>query len=633
MSKRIIYILSTILLTVTSVNAQQISKGDEQGLEIPANTDLPDDLQEIKEAVDGWWTASQRNKDERTSWYKEVRFGCFIHWGVYSTAAGYWKGQPVSGYSEHLMRKEKIPLDVYKDSLVYTFNPSLFDAEEWIQTAVKAGMKYFIITAKHHDGFAMFPSDAYPYDIRLTSFHRDPMMELRNAARKYGVKFGFYYSHAFDWEHPCAPGNDWEYDHPGGDKLLGGSNWWNSDLRSYLPSADKYVKEKSIPQILELIKNYQPDILWFDTPGKLPLYQNIRILKAIRKADPKQQIVVNGRLVRFGKMNMGDYVNTGDRAAYFYPQKGLWESIPTTNESYGYSASDTKRKSVKHFVRLIESAVSKGGNILMNVGPMGNGKWDQRDVDIFLGIGKWMKKNGNSIYGADRTDLPIQSWGVVTAKHDTLYAHVHQWPKDGYIVIGGLRSNIRKAWLLSEMNQKEVRWKRVSESDCQLSLPFSMPDTLSTVIAITTEKVVPSYPVRLLDTNSDNTLYTFDSELIGTGLGYGDGKVNRNYITNWRKNEQQMKWSFRMNKNTRYAVYLDYNTVQADDAGTVYVTIDKQIFEVPYTGFTERQGTKRIKVGDIVLKKGYHTCFLRGKEHQGEQYMRPIAILLYKYQQ
>ncbi len=610
--------------------AQQIHRGDEQGMEIPAFTDLPEDMQEIKEAIDGWWTDSQKNKAQRTAWYKEARFGCFIHWGVYSTAAGYWEGKPVSGYSEHLMRKEKIPLEVYKDSLVYSFNPSLFNAEEWMQTVVKAGMKYFIITAKHHDGFAMFPSDAYPYDIRQTSFHRDPMLELRNAARKYGVKFGFYYSHAFDWEHPCAPGNDWEYDHPGGDKLLGGSNWWNSDMKSYLPVADQYVKEKSIPQIQELIKKYHPDILWFDTPSKLPLYQNIRILKAVREADPNQQIVINGRLVRYGKMNMGDYVNTGDRAAFFFPQQGLWESIPTTNESYGYSASDTKRKSVKHFVRLIESAVSKGGNILMNVGPMGNGKWDQRDVDIFLGIGRWMKKNGNSIYGADRSDLPIQSWGVITQKNDTLYAHVHQWPIDGFIIIGGLRSSIQKAWLLSELSQRELEWKRINSNDCQLSVPMIMPDTLSTVIAFTLKTNLSAYPVRLLDTRTDNVLYTFDSNLIGKGLGYGDGKVNRNYIKNWQDNSQQMAWEFRVNENVRYAVYLDYNTMKADDEGTVFVSIDKQSFEVPYSGYTERQGTKCIKVGNILLKKGSHTCLLHGKTHTGEQYMTPIAIRLVK---
>ena len=175
----------------------------------------------------------------------------------------------------------------------------------------------------------------------------------------------------------------------------------------------------------------------------------------------------------------------------------------------------------------------------MNVGPMGNGKWDQRDVDIFLGIGKWMKKNGNSIYGADRTDLPIQSWGVFTEKHDTLYAHIHQWPKDGRITIGGLRSNIRKAWMLSEQQQKEVRWKRINKDDCQLLLSGPMPDTLSTVVAFTIDKKTDACPDRLLNAHTDNILYTFDATLTGKGLGYGDGKVNRNYVKNWKDNRDK----------------------------------------------------------------------------------------------
>lgn len=238
-------------------------------------------------------------------------------------------------------------------------------------------MRYFVITAKHHDGFAMYPSDAYPYDIRLSKFQKDPMEALSRAAKKYGIKFGFYYSHAFDWEHPDAPGNDWDYPtNPGGDKLVGGKNWW-LERKDFLANAEKYVNEKSIPQIQELIRKYDPDILWFDTPQKLPLYLNIRILEAIRQADPQNKIVVNGRLARFGSNNIGDYRNTGDRSAFFFPTEGAWESIPTTNESYGYSVVDTVRKPVSFFVQLLPSATSKGGNILMNVGPMGNGPMGQ----------------------------------------------------------------------------------------------------------------------------------------------------------------------------------------------------------------------------------------------------------------
>jgi hypothetical protein len=181
-------------------------------------------------------------------WYTEARFGCFIHWGVYSLAGGEWDGKPVYGYAEHLMRVRRIPLPEYTERLVEPFNPVEFDADEWMRHASDAGMRYFIITAKHHDGFAMYFSDAYPYDMRMTDFKRDPMKELRIAAQKYNIKFGFYYSHAFDWEHPDAPGNDWDYNNPGGDKLLHGRDWW-LNYPQFLPHAEKYVSEKSIPQI------------------------------------------------------------------------------------------------------------------------------------------------------------------------------------------------------------------------------------------------------------------------------------------------------------------------------------------------------------------------------------------------
>ena len=527
------------------------------------------------------------------------------------------------------MRKGRIPLEQYKKELVAPFNPTEFNAEEWMRHASEAGMNYFIITAKHHDGFAMYPSDAYPYDMRLTKYGKDPMEALRKAARKYGIKFGFYYSHAFDWEHPDAPGNDWDYDNPGGDKLLGGANWWTGERKSFLPNAEKYVEEKSIPQIQELIKKYDPDILWFDTPSKLPLYLNIRILEAIREVDPQSKIVVNGRLARFGSQNMGDYRNTGDRAAFFFPTKGVWESIPTTNESYGYSVVDTVRKSVPFFVQLLASAASKGGNILMNVGPMGNGKWDARDVEVFQGIGKWLKVNGESIYGTQRTNLPVQPWGVTTLKGDTLYAHIYRWPSDGKLVIGGLRSEIKKGWCLAN-KKTSVKFNRLNADDYELTLPAKAPDNMNTVIALILDKQQAPNPVRLLDAKQSNILYTFDAQLQGRGLGFGDGKPNRNYVKNWKNESQSMKWKFRLNEPAEYTVYLDYNTAGKDDTGTVIIEIAGQKLEVNYPAFYERDGSSSILAGKVKLPKGTSECSLKGKQHQGKQYMNPIAVRLEK---
>lgn len=610
-----------------SLSAGAQTSGDEQGFSIPSGTELPEDREALIEAAEGWWKTARENYDERMSWYNDAKFGCFIHWGVYSGAAGLWKGKRFGGYTEHLMRKAKISVGVYRKEMIEPFNPVDFDADEWMRNASMAGMRYFIITAKHHDGFAMFPSDAYPYDIRLSGFGRDPMAELREAARRYGIRFGFYYSHAFDWEHSDAPGNDWEYDNPGGDRLLGGADWWTGGRKGFLRNAEKYVSEKSIPQIQELIKKYDPDILWFDTPSKLPLYLNIRILKAIREADKENRIVVNGRLVRYGGNNLGDYRNTGDRAAYFFPTEGPWESIPTTNESYGYSVVDTVRKPASFFIRLLASAASKGGNILMNVGPMGNGKWDEKDVEIFRGVGRWLEMNGEGIYGTERTDLPVQPWGVTTCKGDTLYAHVFHWPDDGRLVIGGLRSEVRSARLVAD-GGRHIAGRRINENDYELQLPGDAPDKVNSLIALVLGSHVPSCPVRLLDRKTPDILAAFDAELHGKGLGYGDGKPARNHVKNWKDETQWLSWNLRLNAPAHYDVYLDYNTAMASDSGTVIVKIGDRIFETAYYGHPEKNGTKSIYVGTVSLDKGQFDCTLKGKNHTGATYMNPIALRL-----
>lgn len=615
-------------MSLTSFSASAQHSGDEQGFDIPDNLQLTQDKDALQGALDGWWSAARKNYDERMSWYNDAKFGCFIHWGVYSVPAGVWKGKKLGGYTEHLMRKGTIPLEQYKKELVATFNPSEFDADEWMRHVKDAGMKYFIITAKHHDGFAMFPSDAYPYDIRMTAYKgEDLMKQLREAARRNGVKFGFYYSHAFDWEHPDAPGNDWDYDNPGGDKLLGGANWWLGEKKGFLPNAEKYVAEKSIPQIKELIKLYDPDILWFDTPSKLPLYLNVRILEAIREADKDKKIVVNGRLARFASGNLGDYKNTGDRAAYFPNTDGYWESIPTTNESYGYSVVDTVRKSPKHFVQLVASAASKGGNILMNVGPMGNGKWDEKDVEIFRGVGDWLKVNGEGIYGTERTDLPIQQWGVTTWKSDTLYAHVFDWPEGGKLVLGGLRSGIKSAHWVADKSIP-VKFNRLNNDDYVIDIPAKPLDDKNSLLAIVVDKRVANSTVRLLDHQRSNRLLVFDAELSGKGLGYGDGKVNRNYVKNWKSNDQTMTWLARLNAPAKYDVYVDYNTVKPDDKGTVVVEIDGKPLRVNYDGFTERQGTKSVKAGTVELNPGEVKCVLKGESYSGSEYMCPMAVRL-----
>jgi alpha-L-fucosidase len=582
------------------------------------------DQQAIDEAVNGWWKASMKNHDERIQWWQQARFGMFIHWGVYSLPGGEWKGKKVEGYAEHLMRKEKISRADYL-VLAHEFNPVKFNADEWARHAKDAGMKYMIITSKHHDGFAMFDSKVSDFNIiKQTPFKRDPMAELSAACHKYGIKFGFYYSHAFDWEHPDAPGNDWEYNNPGGDKgLHGGINWFNLHPE-LLPKAQKYVDEKAIPQIKELLAKYHPDILWFDTPSKLPLSENVRILKAIREVD--QHVVVNGRLARNSEISFGDYKNTADRPLEFFPVTGDWEAIPTTNESYGYHKFDSSHKPVSAFIHLLAKSASRGGNELMNIGPKGDGTFDSRDLVILKGIGAWMKKNGQSIYGSKASPLPLQSWGVSTVKGNTLYLHVFTWPLDNKLYVGGLKSNIGKLYLLAD--KKPLTANRVNENDVVINLPAKMPDTMNTVIAVELKESLKTDSVRILSPNiSLHRLLAFDAQLHGNNFSYGDGKAGKYYVQNWKSKDQWLSWTFRITQPATFKISMKYLAGEGN-GGTFVLQSGSYSKEIKITGSGSETKVLTEDIDSISLPAGTHELTIKPVSIDKRELMKLLELQL-----
>jgi alpha-L-fucosidase len=603
MKKQHIIIAINLLATICGTHltfAQD--KGDED--KTMANQVKNRDKIAVDNALNGWWAVSMKTHDARIVWWRDARFGMFIHWGIYSLPGGEWKGKKVDGYAEHLMRKEKIPRAEYLE-LAHHFNSVKFNADAWVKMAKQAGMRYLIITAKHHDGFAMYNSKVSDYNIvRQTSWQHDPMVDLAAACKKYGLKFGFYYSHAFDWEHPDAPGNDWDYKNPGGDlNLFGGRDWY--DLHpELLPKAVKYVDEKAIPQIKELLTMYHPDILWFDTPQKLPLSENIRILKAIRETDPN--VVVNGRLARGGNnLMMGDYKNTADRPAEFFPVTGDWEAIPTTNESYGYSKYDKRHKPVGFFIQLLARAASRGGNLLMNIGPMGDGEFAPEDKNILSGIAAWMDKNSASIYQTTKTPLPFQSWGVSTVKANLLYMHVFNWPADGNLVVGGLKSNITRAYLLADPSKKNLSFKRIDSLDVNISVPAQAPDQSNLVIVLEMQGAIQTDSIRLLASHDiPNRLLAFDAELQDKGFGFGDGKTNKYYVDGWTKTDQLMRWNFRLIQPAKFRILFRY-VADNVDAGTYELnigTVTKKGEVVPAV----KEEVKTDDLGEISLQPGSH---------------------------
>ena len=547
-----------------------------------------------------WWRDSRTNLDERLAWFREARFGMFIHWGVYSGLGNEYQGRKGGGYAEHIQRVLKIPIPEYRAEVAGKFNPTNFNAEAWVSLAQQAGMKYLVITAKHHDGFAMWPTKINDYNIMdATPWRHDPMQDLKAACQKHGIKFGFYYSHAFDWGNANAAGNDWDYHNPGGDKLIGGKNWWETKPE-FLASARKYVDEKSIPQIRELIKLYHPDILWFDTPSKLPPSENLRIMKAIREVD--QQVVISGRLVH----GWGDYDDTADRPANFPPHAGDWEGIPTTDESYGWSKFDTSHKPPAHFIQLLAKSAARGGNVLLNVGPMGNGEIDPKDIAILQGIGDWWKVNGEAIRGTTRTPLPVQTWGESTRKGNTLFLHVFNWPTNGQLVVGGLKSNLSKAELLvadagGNPRRSALKFTRLNPLDVSLAVPTVAPERADSVVALQCDGDVQTDAQRLLQPEfPSETLRAFDGELHGNGLKFGPGKKSDDYALEWTKTDQFVSWPVRLNRAVTYEVSVNYTAPVESAGGTFTVSFGSQVL----SGEVKSGTNQIIALGRVSLPPG-----------------------------
>ena len=518
----------------------------------------------VTEAVDGWWTAALPSRNQRLSWWRQAKFGCFIHWGVYADLAGEYKGRKGGSYSEHIMRQLKIPRQEYLDEVVAKFNPEKFNADAWVKLIKGAGMRYLVITAKHHDGFAMYPSGATKYNITdATQFKRDPMQELSEACKANGIHFGFYYSHAFDWEHPDAPGNDWDYDNPGGDKHLfdekqgAGYKMWYDAHPELVAKAKKYVDEKAIPQLQELIAKYHPEIFWFDTSGKLPVSEQLRIVKAVRAADP--HVVINGRAARGLGRNFGDYVDTADNPAEVRETQGDWEAIPTVNDSYGYNKLDNNYKTPEFFIRLVAKITAKGGNTLLNIGPTGDGTIDENATRILKGIGKWMEVNGESIHGTSRTPLERQAWGDSTVKGNTLYMHVFQWPTDGKLIVGNLRGEVTRAHLLADKEERALTTRRINNRDIEVEVPATAPDATDTVVVLVMKNAVQGGKGRLLASNvAENQLLAFDAIPHGK-FTYGDGKAGRYYASGFAKRDDYLSWPIRLNEPGTFDVWVRYS--------------------------------------------------------------------------
>lgn len=437
-------------------------------------------------------------KDARMEWWRDARLGMFIHWGLYSIPAGEYNGQ--TGHGEWIRETAQIPVGEY-EKYAPQFNPTKFDADAWVKMAADAGMKYVVITTKHHDGFGLFQSQYTTWDVGSTPFGRggrDVMAEMAAACKKYGLKMCWYHS-IMDWHHPdYLPRRTWET----GSRPADGA-----DMDRYV----KYLRN----QVTELLTKYGPiGVMWFDGEwestwsdkyGK-PLYE------LCRKLQPN--VIVNNRVSnnRGGSVESdGQDQRVGDFSTpeQTIPATGLpgvdWETCMTMNDHWGYNSHDRNWKSSKELIRNIVDIASKGGNYLLNVGPKADGTFPPEAVERLSAIGKWMKANGESIYGTTASEFENLAWGRSTTRvnrqGDTiLYFHVFDWPKDGRLVIPGIGNQpVDARWLHIRHNTKVVR----EGSDIVISAPDEAPDSTCSTVMLTVKGKPIIYKTPQLNASSD----------------------------------------------------------------------------------------------------------------------------------
>ncbi|UCF34625.1 MAG: alpha-L-fucosidase [Phycisphaerales bacterium] len=424
----------------------------------------------------GQTAETRQQHDERMRWWREARFGMFIHWGLYAIPAGEWKGQTHHG--EWIMHTAQIAIERY-EQLRDQFNPTAFDADEWVRIAKEAGMRYVVITSKHHDGFCLFDSAHTDYDITSTPFQRDIMKELADACRRGGLKMCWYHS-IMDWHHPdYLPRRDWD------NRPDEGADF--DRFREYLKG-----------QVRELLTSYGPiGVMWFDGQweGTWRHEHGIDLYSFCRNLQPN--LIINDRVDKGGGGLALYEKETRFAGDFSTPEQVIpdtritdkdWETCMTLNNHWGYNKHDQNWKSTQDLIRKLVDIASKGGNFLLNVGPDAEGRIPQPCVERLHEIGRWMEVNGESIYGTQASPFRSIPWGRCTQEslpdgNSRLYLHVFDWPGDGRLVVRGIFNEPRQARLLADRARKPLRVTR-EEDALVVSVPASAVDSTDTVVML-----------------------------------------------------------------------------------------------------------------------------------------------------
>ena len=531
---------------------------------------------------DPYANESPAQKDERMGWWRQAKFGMFIHWGVYAVPAGTYDGKQIGGIGEWIMLRGKIPVATYQ-GYAREFNPVKYDPNAWAELAKEAGMRYMVITSKHHDGFTLFPSEASKWNIAdATPYKKDLIAPLAEAARSRGIKFGLYYSQAQDWTNP------------GGAKAgyNDGEGWDDAQKGSF----DQYIDQVAVPQVREILTRYQPDVLWWDTPH---LMNAERAEKLAKLLPLKPGIIHNNRLG-------GGYRGDTETPEQHIPAKGFpgrdWETCMTMNDTWGYKSYDHNWKPLSTLITNLVDIASKGGNYLLNVGPTAEGEIPAESIKLLKEVGAWMRVNGESIYGTTASPVGKPSWGRCTLKtngeNSTVYLHVFEWPKDGKLIVPGLLNQPVSADLLAGDVKLEVS---KSDAGVVVNLPASPPDPVSSTIKLDIQgKPEVAEPFVSADKEGVIRLIPGDALFEGEEI-QSEEKGGQSNIGFWTNPKDTVSWNLRAENEGKYIVRIEAAS-PSEGSALMIQGVGKLACSVPKTGAYETYQT--VKVGEVHLPRG-----------------------------
>jgi len=537
---------------------------------------------------------TKEQRDARMKWFREAKFGMFIHWGVYAVPAGTWNGKQIGGIGEWIMWSGKIPCADYQ-AFAKDFNPVKYNPEDWVRIAKDAGMKYMVITSKHHDGFALFDSKASDWNIvKATPYGKDLLKPLAAACRDQGMKLGFYYSQAQDWNN-------------GGS--TGGKRWDKAQERSM----DEYIDKVAVPQVKEILSNYGefPAVLWWDTPYMMNQERAAKLEKAVKELKP--DIILNNRLG-------GGYYGDTETPEQFIPATGYkgrdWETCMTMNGTWGFKSYDNNWKSTSSIIQMLVDIVSKGGNYLLNVGPTAEGVFPDASIQRLKEVGAWMKVNGEAIYGTTASPFPrLPSNLRCTQKPGKLFLHVFDWPAKGELSIP-LSNKIKKAYLLAAPDR--LLTTTSGEAGVVVQGPAEAPDKYASVMVVEIEGRPEVVSVKIRQ--SSGGVFCLDAEqaTLTGGLSIESASRGARNIGCWTDVKDSVEWMINCSQPGKFDVEAEMACLPGSEGSEVVLQAGKSSLTAKIAATGSWGDFKKVKLGQIEVGKGDSKVVLKANSKPGD---------------